>query len=112
MATEEHALPPMIANSFVRFTSIVHAFPIATQHTRLEILAQPTWIGQRQIGKGLFPLNIVPWSSDVVIPADHPFDGIAHQIYVDRSWQIESVIKRKIFVIVFYCIGKMMDLTW
>lgn len=47
-------------------------------------LLQPIWIWQWCVGKRVFPLNVVPWRPDVVIPRNNPFHGIPDQIYVNR----------------------------
>jgi hypothetical protein len=60
VSTEEERLPAMIADAFVRLALRVCALRIAAQHTRFKVLAEPVRVGQREVGKCLFALHIVP----------------------------------------------------
>lgn len=95
MATKEECLPTMVADAFVADTLIVHALRVAGQHARFEVFFQPVRVGQRQIGKGLFPLHKIPWRTNIVKPTDDTFDGITHQVHVNRLWAPKSTIINK-----------------
>lgn len=91
MTTEEQTLSAMISDALVRLASGVATLTIATQHARLKVLSQPRRIGQRQVGKHLLPLHVIPRRSHVIVPANDALNGIANQIHVDWCRQTESV---------------------
>lgn len=54
---------------------------------------QPIRIRQRRVGKRVLPFHIVPRCSDVIVPRDHSFHGVPHQVYVNWFRQVESATK-------------------
>lgn len=66
MSAEEERLSTVISNSFVGLSLSISALWVTSQNASLVVLAEPTWVGQRQIGKGLLALNVVPKTTKII----------------------------------------------
>lgn len=87
----------MVSDTFVNFALEIFALSVLLQNARFKIFLKPFGIRQRQVGENLFPLDVIPRRSNVIIPRDYSFHRIAHQININRFRQMES-IKRAEFV--------------
>lgn len=72
--------------SLVRLALSVSALGISSQNTSLVVLTQPSRVRQRQVGKGLLALNIVPkirigWSVSIY---DGPSTVLWHYMCISR----------------------------
>lgn len=84
VATKEQGLTPMIAHVLQQRILDVGAHFFATQDTLIELGVDP-------LGIGHFPVvappsrHKDPRRPDVVVPTDHPLDGIPHHVDVNGS---------------------------
>lgn len=82
----------MISHSVLDLPLVEGAVGIVVANTGVQIEVQELirWHWRRLVTQLGLHIPVIPRSSDIVMPANDPVDGIADQVDVDGLWQMES----------------------